>query len=139
MEQKPAQEFVDRQSQQPFLVLVGRISPAEGDLAVFKRNQPMIGNRDATSITTEIFQYMLGTAEGTLGVNDPVMLVSATQKRAEELGLSQGFQLSVKAQAALFEGGSQGFGKLAAKHAPQHTHGKKEMVFRVNPVLPVGR
>lgn len=134
MEQESPQELVDGQSHQAFLILVGRVAPAERDLTIFESNEPVIGDGDAMGVAAEILQDVLGPAKGTFGVDDPVTLVGAAQERAEELGLSQCFQLPMKAEPALLEGISQCFGKLVAKDFTQHFDGKKEVGPRWNPV-----
>lgn len=133
MEQESPQELVDGQSHQAFLILVSRVAPAERDLTIFESNEPVIGDGDAMRVAAEIRQDMFGPAKGTFGVNDPVTLIGATQERAEELGLSQRFQLPMKAQSALLEGVSQCFGKPATKDFAQHFDWKKEVVPAVNP------
>src|SRR5271170_6719410 len=73
MEQEAAQKLIDGQSHEPFLVAVGGIAPSEGDVAIGESNQPAVGNGDAMSIGAEITQHMFRSAEGRLGVDDPVV------------------------------------------------------------------
>ena len=73
MEQEAAQELIDRQSHEPFLVAVGGIAPTEGDVAIGESDQPAVGNGDAMGIGAEITQHMFRSAEGRLGVDDPVV------------------------------------------------------------------
>src|SRR5579872_1613479 len=73
VEQETAQELFDRQSHDPLLVAVGRVPPAEADVALGKRNQPAVGNGDAVGVSAEIAQHMFRPAEGPFGVDDPVM------------------------------------------------------------------
>jgi hypothetical protein len=51
VQEEAAQELFDRQSHEPFLVAVGGVAPAEGDVAVGKSNQSAVGNRDAMSVS----------------------------------------------------------------------------------------
>jgi hypothetical protein len=133
MEQESPQELVNGQRHEAFLILVGRVAPAERDLTIFESNEPVIGDGDAMRVAAEILQDMLGPAKGTFGVDDPVTLVGAAQERVEEFGVSQCFQLPMKAQSALLEGVSQCFGKPATKDFAQHFDWKKEVVSAVNP------
>ena len=66
MEQETAQELVDRQSHQPFLVAVRGISPAKGDVVDGKSSEPMIGDSNAMGIVAKIAQCMFRAAEGRL-------------------------------------------------------------------------
>jgi hypothetical protein len=49
----------------------------------------MVGDRDAMGIAREIMQNMFGTAEGWLGIDDPVLLEKLSQKPAEATWLGQ--------------------------------------------------
>jgi hypothetical protein len=42
MQQEAAQELVKRERQQPLLVAMGRITPAEGDSSVLKRDEALM-------------------------------------------------------------------------------------------------
>ena len=64
---------MDGQRHQLLLVAVCGIAPAEGDVAVFKSDQSVVGDGDAVGVGAEIAQGMFGTTEGTLGVDDPVV------------------------------------------------------------------
>ena len=66
VQKEPAQELFQRQSHQPLLVLVGRVAPAEHDLAVFQRHQPVIGDRHAMRVAAQIAERVFGPAEGRL-------------------------------------------------------------------------
>ena len=73
MEQEAAQELVCGQPHDALPVVVGGVSQAEADLAVSEGDQPAVGDADAMGIRTEIAQSVLGSAEGPLGVDDPVV------------------------------------------------------------------
>ncbi len=73
MEQEAAQELIYTQSHEPLLVAMGRIAPAEGDVAMGESNQSAVGNGDAMSVGAEITQHMFRSAERLLGVDDPVV------------------------------------------------------------------
>jgi hypothetical protein len=47
VKQEAAQELIDRQSQQPLLVSMSGVSPAERDVAFRESNQPAAGDGDA--------------------------------------------------------------------------------------------
>ena len=73
MEQEAAQELIDSQSHEPFLVAVRGIAPAEGDVAIGESDQPGVRDSDAMGVGAEIAQHMFRSAEGRLGVDDPVV------------------------------------------------------------------
>jgi hypothetical protein len=65
------------------LAAVGIVFPEKRDLIILKRNQAMVGDGDAVGIASEIVQNMLGTAEGWLGVDDPVLVEELSEKLAK--------------------------------------------------------
>src|ERR1039458_9460279 len=73
MEQEAAQELMNVQGHEPLLVAMRGVAPSEGDVAIGESNQPGVRNGDAMSIGTEITQHMFRSAEGRLGVDDPVV------------------------------------------------------------------
>ena len=89
MEQEAAQELLDIQCHEPFLVAVRGISPAEGDVALGESNQPAVGDGDAMSVGAEIAQHMLRSSEGPLGVDDPVVAEQYPQPGGEWARLSE--------------------------------------------------
>ena len=64
----------------------------------------MVGNSDAMSVTGQVVQDILRTAEGRLGVNDPILTEEGTDQRAEKLGIAQGLLISVKSEFPVAEG-----------------------------------
>ena len=73
MEQEAAKELMGWQSHEPLLVAVRGIAPSEGDVAIGESKQPAVGDGDAMSIGAEITQQMFRSAEGPLGIDDPVV------------------------------------------------------------------
>ena len=53
VQQESAQEFVERYSQQLLFIVVSRIAPAKGHLFIGERDEPMIGDRYAMSVTAQ--------------------------------------------------------------------------------------
>ena len=96
MEQEAAKELIDCQSHEPLLVAVGGIAPSEGDVAIGESNQPAVGNGDAMSIGAEITQHMFRSAEGRLGVDDPVVAEQYSQPCAEGVWLGKSQQAAVE-------------------------------------------
>jgi hypothetical protein len=73
MEQEAAQELLDRQGRQTWLVAVRGVSPAEGDLVALQGDQAVMGDRHAVGIAAEITENMFGTAKGRLAIDHPVL------------------------------------------------------------------
>lgn len=79
MQQKAPQELIDGQRHQLLLVAMGRVAPAEGDVAVFQSNESVVRYGNPMGIGAEISQGMFGATERTLGVDDPVLSKQGSQ------------------------------------------------------------
>jgi hypothetical protein len=55
-------------------ILVSVILVAEGHFAVVDRDQPLVRNSDSVGVAGKVFEHLLGTAEGRLGVDDPIFV-----------------------------------------------------------------
>src|ERR1700730_2999722 len=71
------------------LAAVRIVFPAKRDSIILKRHQSMVGDGDAVRIAGEIVQNMLGTAEGWLGIDDPVLVEEPSDKLAKATWLSK--------------------------------------------------
>ena len=101
MEQEAAQELFDSQSHEPLLVAVGGVSPAEGDVAVGESDQPAVGDGDAMRVGAKIAKYVFRSAEGPLGVDDPVVAEQHPQPGSEGARLGQWQQVAVELERTL--------------------------------------
>jgi hypothetical protein len=83
MDQEAAQElhFGDRHDLLSAAVRI--VFPEKRDPIIPERNRSMVGDGDAVRLTSEIVQNMLGTAEGWLGMDDPVLVEALSEKLAK--------------------------------------------------------
>ena len=125
MEQEAAKELIDCQSHEPLLVAVRGIAPSEGDVAIAESNQPAVGNGDAMSIGAEITQHMFRSAEGRLGVYDPVVAEQHSQPCAEGVWLGKSQQAAVELELTSMEGATKSGDELAAEDTAEHADGKE--------------
>jgi hypothetical protein len=126
MEQETAQELFARQSHEPFLVAMGGIAPAEGDVALREREQPAVGDGDAMSVGTEIAEHMFRATEGPLGVDDPVVAVEHPQPRREGTRLGERYQAAVEVKLTLMKDVAESGDELAAEDTAEHVDGQEE-------------
>ena len=133
MEQEAAQELILRQSHEPFLVAVGGIAPAQGDVAIMKRNEPGVGDGDAMGVGAEIAQHMFRSSEWPLGVDDPVVAEQHPQPGGEGAWLRKVRQVSVELKLIAMEGVAKPGDELAAEDAAEHADGEKEVSSREDP------
>src|SRR5664280_564010 len=74
VKKKSAQELICRNGHDFFLAAVSIVSPAEGDALVLEGHESMVGDSYSMSVAGQIVENVLGTAEGRLGIDHPVLL-----------------------------------------------------------------
>jgi len=89
VDQEAAQELICGDRHDFLLAAVRIVFPAKRDSIILERHQSMVGDGDAVRIAGEIVQNMLGTAEGWLGIDDPVLLEERSEKLAKATWLSK--------------------------------------------------
>jgi hypothetical protein len=62
---------------------MGIVSPEEGDAIVLEGHETVVGDRDPMGVAGQVVENMLGTTEGWLGVDDPVLLAELPEQVAE--------------------------------------------------------
>jgi len=87
MHQEAPQEFVRGQGHHflPVLVLIVLIS--ESDVSLFQFFQPVIGDGNPVRVAAQVIQNPFRTAEGRLGINDPLAVAERRQMPGEVLGV----------------------------------------------------
>ena len=133
VQQKAAQELIDRKRHEALLVFVRRIAPAESDSASVEGDQAMVGDGHPVRVAAEIVQGMLGTAKGALGINHPVGTEERAQHRLEGLGSVQRDQRSMEVELSPVVQLAQPGNELAAEDSAKHFHRKEESVGGANP------
>ena len=78
--------------------VVGVVFPSEEHLGFVDRHNAVVGNGDTVRIASQIMQYVLGSAERWLGVNDPIFLKQGVQECRKGIFVGQRQALSVKRQ-----------------------------------------
>ena len=126
MEQESAQELIDRQRHEPFLVAMCGIAPAEGDVALGESGQPGVRDGDTMSVCAEIAQHMFRSAERLLGVDDPVVAEQHPQPGSEGARFGEWQEVAVELERTSMEGAAKSIDELAAEDAAEHTDGQKE-------------
>jgi len=96
---------VERHDLRPAAMAI--IPPAEGDAIVLHADQPGIGDGDAVGVAAEIGQYLLLTAEGRLGVDDPFPAAGFGEQTGEGIRLCQAGEIAEEAQQSPVMGRSQ--------------------------------
>ena len=120
VQQEAAQELVNRKVHDALAVVVSRVPPAEAHVAIFQCDQPGVGDGDAMGVGAEIAQYMFRSAEGWLGIDDPVVAVQATQPGREDARVGECSKLTMEVERAFTESTLECGDELTAKDAPEY-------------------
>jgi hypothetical protein len=86
MDEKAAQELLGGNGHDLVLAAVSIVSPAEGDAMVLASHEAMVGDGDAMGIAGQVVENIFSTAEGWLGVNDPVLSAELPEEMVEAAG-----------------------------------------------------
>src|SRR5437762_1853906 len=71
VEQEAADELVGVEGHDLSLVVVAIVLPQEADAAVGESDEAAVGDGDAMGIAGEVIEYLFGSAERPLGIDDP--------------------------------------------------------------------
>jgi hypothetical protein len=124
--QESAQELLCGDRHDLLLAAVRIVFPAKRDPIILERNQSMVGDGDAVRIASEIVQNMLGTAEGWLGIDDPVLAKELSEKSSKATRLDKTLERAVKLELVLTKELFQSSCELAAEDAAQCGDGQEE-------------
>ena len=89
VDQESAQKLICGDRHDLLLTAVRIVFPEKRDPIILKRNQSLVGDGDAVRVASEIVQNMLGTAEGWLGIDDPVLVEELSEKLAKATWLGE--------------------------------------------------
>jgi hypothetical protein len=103
VEQEAAQELLRGERHHSLLIPVGIILPAETNLVMLEGHEAMIGDGYTMGIAGEIAEHMVRTAEGGLGVDDPVLMEQGTQEGAEGFLVGERSKASGEDELVLLE------------------------------------
>jgi len=112
------------------LVVVPVVAPFESDVAIFYRNDAVVGNGNPVGITTEILDDAGGGLEGRFAVCHPIFFEQSFYEIGEVSGVVEirGVIVEIK-----FSSGEE-IQKLAAKLFREHPDGNKKLFSGVEPV-----
>jgi hypothetical protein len=139
VQQEATQELIQRQGHQFLLIVMSRVPPTKGDLAIGQRDEAMVGDGHAMGVTAEILEHIFGAAEGWFAIDHPVLAKQGSQPGSEDLGLSEECQIAREVELLVLEGGVETGHELSTEDTTQHLDGKKEASTGSNPVGVVER
>ena len=128
-----AEELVCGQAHDALPVAMGGVSPTEADLAVCEGDQPAVRDADAMGVGAKVAQRVLGSAEGPLGVDDPVVTEQDSEPGSEAAWFSKRCKVPVELQLAFAERSLEAGEELAPEDTAEHLHRKEERTARRDP------
>src|SRR5712691_2364963 len=85
VEQKSPDELVRREGHGFLLIVVAVVSPVKFHVAAFDVHQPVIGNGNTVSVTTDVVHHLLWSGERWFGVDDPFHVSHQVEMAGESL------------------------------------------------------
>ena len=83
VKKKSTQELIGRNGHDLVLAAVSIVSPAEGDAIVLEGHETMVGDGYSMGVAGQVVENVLGSAEGWLGVDHPVLLAELPEEVVE--------------------------------------------------------
>ena len=83
------------------------VLPGEGDVILVAGDEPAIGDGDPMSVAAEIGQHLSRSAEGLLGVDDPVDPPQGDEMAREPVGIGEPCEAAEEAQPSFGKGGGE--------------------------------
>src|ERR1700682_3560516 len=96
-------------------------------MIVVESDEPAVGDRDAMGVKAEIGEDLCGSAEGPLGVNNPIDALYGFDATSESAEFGKRCKIAEEAQGAGVEGRDQAFEKKPAKEPGQRFDGQEEI------------
>jgi len=115
MKQEPSNELVSLERHGLLTVVVGIISPQEGNSAVPDGEDSVIADRDPVSISAEILQDSLWAIEGRFAIDDPLLMIEVFPEGFEGSGLLEIADTSGEYEITRFEAAFEKVKELAAE------------------------
>jgi hypothetical protein len=103
VEQEAAQELLRTKRHDSLLTSMGIIFPAESNLVMVESHEAVVGDGHSMGVAGEIAEHMMGTAEGGLGVDDPVLTEQGAQEGAEGFFVFERLERSGEGELVLLE------------------------------------
>ena len=105
----------------------------EGDGAVLDGSDAAVRDGDAVGVAGKVGEHGLGSAEGRLGVNDPLLLAQWCEEGAERRWTGEVRMLTEELEASGFVGGEELLDEQSAEQTGEDTDGEEEVGLAVDP------
>ena len=137
VQQEAADELVGIEGHLSGSAAVAIVAPAEGHPFIMHADQAGVGDGYTMGVAAEVGQHLFGSAEGRLGIDDPVATTGCRPKSVEGFRIGQFGEITEELQLSGFEGGVQRVQKQPPEHARQHVYRQKEVRAASDPAVAV--
>src|SRR5206468_1588703 len=137
VKEKATDEFLGRERHDLHAVAVGVVSPAEAHDSVGVADEPLVGDRDAVGVPTEVLEELGRPGERPLGEHDPVMLPKVPEPSREGLRLSQRGEQAGEVELAGGEGAVKRLQVFAAEDPSERPDREEKAGRRGDPARAV--
>src|ERR1019366_1488149 len=117
--EKAPDELVGGEAHNLPLAFMPVILPLETNAAILVRHKPLIGYGDAVSVSAQIGEGLLRSAERRLAIHHPFGAAQRSQKGSESGVLGERLEFAEELEGAALESRFEGFEEQAAKQAGQ--------------------
>ena len=126
VQEKAPQKFVGGECQDFHTVVIRVVLPAETDVTVAMVDEPIIRQRDAVGVPTQVVEHLFRAGEGSLRLHDPVDGPELAEERDEGAAIDQMGGARREGQLAPVERALKGGEIFRAKDRRHRADGKQE-------------
>jgi hypothetical protein len=137
MKKEPSDKLVGLEGHGLLEVMVGIISPKEGNLAVPEGEEAVIADGDSVGISAEVLKDPFGAIEGRFAIDDPLLAVERSLKGFEVSGIFEMPETVRKNKSTSLEDIIEEVQELPSEQGRQDPYGKEKPFKGGYPVVPV--
>ena len=126
VKQEPSDELVCLEGHGLLAVVVGIISPQEGNIAVLDGNDAVIADRDSVGISAEVLKNTHGAIEGRLAIDDPPLMIELFPEGLEGSGFLEMADAAGEYEIAPCEAFFEKVKELASEQRRHDPYGNEE-------------
>ena len=127
MQEETADELLGRNRHHAGPLGMAIVFPLKRDLAIGKREQPLVANRDPVGVAAEIVDHLLRSAKGRLGIDHPLFVAQRLEVSAKRFRLTQGLLLAEELELTVNKELDKGVKQAVAKPGREHANGQEEV------------
>src|SRR5215207_5142728 len=139
VQEEAADELVRDEPHELGGAVLAVVFPGQGDVILVAGDEPAVGDGDPMGVAAEIGEYLSWSAEGLLGVDDPVDPPQGGEMAREPVGIGEPREVAEEAQPSFGKGGGEALEEQPSEQAGQRLHGEEEVRLAMDPAGSVHR